>query len=123
MRSRLTINGFSTKVSLGCSPEERSAPQEVVFDIQFPFNEPPPGEKTDQLEDTLCYSDVCEVILGTLENESFQLVENIAYRVSEAFKNKYEQRDFYLRVHKVRPPIPNLKGGVSYEIFYSKQTY
>ncbi len=121
MHSQLSIHSYVTKVSLGCSQEERSSPQEVIFDIHFPFKEPPPGEITDRLTDTLCYGEVCELVEKTIENKSFHLVEHIACKISHELKMHFAMRPFHLKVHKVSPPIERLKGGVTYEIFYSPE--
>jgi dihydroneopterin aldolase len=121
MHSQLAIHSYVTKVSLGCSQEERSELQEVVFDITFPFKEPPPGETTDRLADTLCYAQVCELVEKTMENKSFQLVEHIAYKISDKLQIHFPMRPFQLKVHKLSPPIERLNGGVTYEIFYSPE--
>jgi len=99
---------------LGCSPEERDVLQEVCFTVKMQFPSSPLGEKTDRLEDTLCYGEVCETLRNFIVNRKFHLVEKMARDCFFVLQKKYPSVAICLTLHKVRPPIEGLKGGVEY---------
>lgn len=112
--SFLRVKNLSLQVHLGCTAEERASTQEIRVDVAFRFNEPPPGEKTDRLEDTLCYAEVCAALKNHLAGREFNLVEKIGCDFHRILKARFPNVQSQVKVHKVRPPVDDLLGGVEY---------
>ena len=112
----LTVDDLVLQVSLGCLEEERQIPQDVRISLEFRFIETPPeGFYSDRLSDTLCYAEICEAVSQHIQKKSYHLIEKIAadtYSIAKAFAQG--KALVALRVHKVNPPVPNLRGGTTY---------
>jgi dihydroneopterin aldolase len=115
--SLLTVNDFRVSVFLGCEAEERQVRQEVRFDVVFAFSHPPQGCLSDRLDQTICYSAVCNAIRNEAEGKEYLLIEKLGWDVHEAVQRLLPTgAEFGLRVMKLRPPVPNLFGGASFYI-------
>lgn len=109
----LSIRRLHTWVRLGCSAEERSVPQEVEVDLEISFPAVPDGVRTDRLEDTICYGDVCADITEASRAGEFALIEKLAGDVMKRIRDRVGRGyGLKLSIHKLRPPIDNLRGGV-----------
>lgn len=98
---------------MGCTAEERSMLQEVEFDIRVKFAADPVGCRTDRLEDTVCYSDLSDAVTEVAGSRPFLLVESLAAEAFNALKESIGPGHLIrVSVHKLRPPIHNLRGGV-----------
>ena len=113
-RSRLNINELCLPVHLGCSPEEKSAPQEVCFSIEVEFPKPPPGETTDRLKDTICYDEICKTLRDYIKDRPFNLIEKLARESLSVLRKKYPSVLIRLTLYKKAPPVERLKEGVQY---------
>lgn len=113
----MRIRDLRLKARLGCSAEERSVPQEVRVSIEFRFSEAPRGAESDALKDTICYARVSESLVEHLRGREYSLIEKMAADFHGILKSMIEERaEISLAVHKVRPPIEGLLGGVEYRI-------
>ena len=111
----LRLDGLSLQVHLGCTQEERRAPQEVRLSVEFRFEIPPAGAVSDRLEDTVCYAEVSSALKAELETGEFNLIEKLgcdAYRIVKSIAG--ENVSVAMSAHKVRPPVVGLEGGTTY---------
>lgn len=115
MYSLLEIKSLILPVHIGISPEEREEAQEIAFHIKVGFTQALKDEQTDKLENSVCYFKVCEQIKKITQENTFFLIEKLAFSVLTELKTLLPS-DVKVRVsvHKIKPPIPSLKGGVSY---------
>ena len=115
MNSILEIKSLTLPVRLGRSLKERESPQEVVFHITIGWPSPLTEEQTDHLKDSACYFTICERVRKLSTQQSFSLIERLAGAVWEDLKAFLpKETSLKVCVHKVKPPVPFLKGGVSY---------
>lgn len=113
----MRINDLSLSVKLGCSPEERAIPQEIRVSAELRFFEEPKGVWSDDLRETVCYAQICEVLREHVERKEFQLVEKLAGDFYHLVKCLVEHRaEISLIVHKVKPPVPGLLGGFEFRV-------
>ena len=112
--SRLSLNDLSLLVHLGCSAKERSTLQEVTLSVEMEFFKPPLGEKTDQIEDTFCYGEICNTLKNFVKEKHFHLIEKMARECLSLLRKKYPLTLIRLTLHKKNPPIEDLSGGVKY---------
>ena len=110
----LKLKDLRLFVHLGCSAAERENRQEVALSASFQFKESPPGEKTDQLQDTLCYAKASQELKCLVELKEYQLVESLGYESYQLLKNLFPHSMVQVEVHKLHPPVENLRKGVVY---------
>lgn len=105
-------------MSLGCTKEEQSLTQPVLFNIEILFTSKVLAETTDQLQDSLDYVALTDTIKTAAEKKSYHMVEHLGFNVAEALKNKirgqYEGSTLIVRAHKLRAPVKNLRDGVEW---------
>ncbi len=111
----LEIKSLVLPVHIGRTREERLNTQDVSFNIFLVLPARLKGEKTDEFKDSVCYFKICERIRQLSSQNKFFLIEKLAF---EVFTDLKTELPFFTKiqvsVHKLNPPVPNLKGGVSY---------
>jgi len=117
-QSEMKIKNYEAWVSLGCSKEEQSLTQPVLFNIEISFTSKVLAETTDQLQDSLDYVALTDTIKAAAEKKSYHMVEHLGLSVAEALKNKingqYSGSTLIVRTHKLRAPVKNLHDGVEW---------
>jgi dihydroneopterin aldolase len=71
---------------------------------------------TDQLTDTIDYSEVFNVIREVVEGKAFSLVERLAADLADKLLDKFEAYRVTLKVRKLAPPIPGKIKFIEVEI-------
>lgn len=120
----LRIQDLSFQVSLGCLPDERAVPQEVRVHVEFRFFQAPTAVHSDALAETLCYADLSEALKDVCTGREFKLIEKLALDFHKRIQTFLETSSipeasrilFAVTVHKVAPPVPEIKGGTFYRI-------
>ena len=110
----LFIEDLKVMAHVGCDPSERNRLQDIRVDLEFRFKKPK-AHLTDNLNDTVCYSDVCDAVKNVCEAKEFRLIEALAYELSLAVK-KITKVPFSIKVRKLAPPVEDLYGGSHYRI-------
>ena len=78
----------------------------------------PPGCETDNLEGTVSYADVYEVLKTEFDKPS-DLLEHLVARISRRIRERWPQLlSLTVKIRKVAPPIPNFQGSASVTIKY-----
>lgn len=114
---QLTIRDYSLWCHLGCSPEEREPQQEVRISLSLGFAQLPHACKSDQLSDTICYAEICRQMNLLVKEKHFQTVEHLSFAIREQLAQYLKTENTWrLTLHKVKPPIDGLLGGVTFEI-------
>ena len=115
--SFLEFRGARLAVRLGCGAEERAFPQAVDLDVAIRFADPPAACESDKLEDTVCYADLVAVARARVAGHEFKLVEHLAHELLAALRPLTPPgTELWLRVTKLRPPVADLAGGVSFSL-------
>lgn len=113
----LSVNDYSFFCSLGCLPDERAQLQEVRASIKIEFSRLPQVCDSDELVDTICYSDLCNAIKKVAEAKSFKTIEHLSHEIHLRIRQIIAKEHRWLLVlQKVKPPIDGLKNGVSFQI-------
>lgn len=116
MTGTLSVREYSIGVHLGCTAHEREKPQEVRVSLTLRFQTLPMACESDRLSDTVCYAKLCEIVRDASEQKHFETVEHLGWRIHEALKGLPSARVCRVVIHKVRPPIEDLRGGVRFEL-------
>jgi dihydroneopterin aldolase len=116
--SVMRINDYEVWVSLGCSQEEQSYKQPVLFNLEIEFHVPVRGELSDQLTDAIDYVAVTDLLKLSAESKSYRLIESMCFEATEKVSAYLKQHQVVgllkLSVLKQRPPVLNLNSGVSW---------
>ncbi len=115
--SVLEFSRARLRICIGCTAEERAVPQDVDLDVAIRFAAPPRACETDQLTDTVNYSDLIMAARDLCAKREFKLVERLAAELhAKLLAELPPDAELWLRVTKLRPPVEDLHGGVSFSI-------
>lgn len=110
--TQLAINNLALEVNLGWPDAERKKQQTILLDLTIEFNEPPIACSSDELKDTVCYSELILQIKREIDAKPFHLIEHLGAEVYKIAK-AYIPFDCKIAVRISKfPEIPGLAGGV-----------
>jgi dihydroneopterin aldolase len=111
----IRLEGMEFYAYHGVFPEERTLGQRFVVDVALRL----PLQKSglsDDLRDTLDYSEVYRVIRDVVEGERHRLVETVAERIAQQILDRYPVDCVRVCVRKSAPPFPGPLRGVAVDI-------
>ena len=115
--SELEIRAARLHVRLGCGEAERAEPQDVDLAVRVRFAAPPTACETDELGDTVCYAKLVDQARELVAGREFRTVEHLAYAIARRLRGELpDGAGLEVRVTKLRPPIAELEGGVSFAL-------
>ena len=88
----------------GVLPEEQVRPQPFQVDVEFIVDVTAAGE-SDELEDTVDYSAVCEAVSRVVTSEQYRLLERLATRIAEVCRADPRVVGVVVEVRKLHPPV------------------
>lgn len=101
---KIELLGMRFKAFHGCLPEERENGGEYIVDFRCSIN-PESAIKTDDLEETLDYSEIYRIIAGQMAIPS-NLLEHVAGRMRNAIEDAFPYlKEFEISVSKLNPPV------------------
>jgi dihydroneopterin aldolase len=108
--SILHIRKLRLMVHLGCTAEERKTLQPVELDIMLRFHGLPAGTESDNLSETICYSEIAGLLRELISKKEFNLIERLALKE----KIPTASAETWISAVKLNPPVQDLNGGVSF---------
>ncbi len=100
----------------GASAEERRIGHRFAADVILHLDLAHAG-RSDSLELTIDYRDVCRQVLSVGEGTPVTLVETLAERIAAACLNHYPAvAEVEVRVRKLQPPLPAIVGAAEVAI-------
>ena len=88
----------------GVNPEERTLGQPYVVDMEVELDLGPAG-RSDQLEDTVSYTQLYRVAQKVMEGQPKNLLEAAAETIAQQTLEQFPVNAVRVRVRKPRPPI------------------
>ncbi len=113
--SVIELNDLRLKVNLGVGEEERSKAQDVMVNLKF-FSENKPGACiSDNINDTICYHKMSDLVKEFVREKEFKLLEYLCYEMYQSLR-KYvgQETKIWIKIEKCNPPIENLLGSTSF---------
>ncbi len=103
----IELRGLTALGVCGALPEEqdRAQPLEVDLDIHADLG---PSGASDDLDDTIDYGAVCELVERVVTTERFQLLERLAARIAEVVLSDDRVQGVTVAVRKLRPPVAQI---------------
>lgn len=114
----LLIPGLRLWISLGCGIEEKTNLQPVDIDIRINFSQEPIGCHSDRLDDVVCYKSLTELVIESVKNRSFDLIEFLAAHIFEAITTQLNGLDgsvVEIVVTKPNHPVPHVQKGIVFK--------
>ena len=119
--SQLSIIDYELSVHIGISAKERELKQKILVSIMINFKNFPRATITDNVNDTLCYHNICDK-LKLLNDKVFSTIEYLCQQVYNLLYEIIEPNYFQLEVRKF-PVIENLKGSVKFILANNTNNY
>lgn len=103
----IEVRGLTAVGVCGALPEEqeRAQPLEVDLDIRADLAA---AGASDDLDDTVDYGAVCELVERVVTTERFQLLERLAARIAEVVLSDDRVQGVTVAVRKLRPPVSQI---------------
>ena len=84
---------------IGITEEERRAEQELLIDVEL-FSDIKKASKTDDIKDTINYSDVYDSLKEIAGKKEFNLIEAIAEEIADKILNEFPVGKVFVRIKK-----------------------
>ena len=110
------LRGMEFYAYHGALPEEQVLGQRFIIDIDL-FSDLRQAGISDQVEDTIHYGEVYQVIKECVQGDHHQLLEHLAEDIAQRVLSKFTCTSLRLEVHKPQAPIPGIFRDVSVEIW------
>lgn len=114
-RDKIILRGIRFHGYHGTSESERKIGQKYEIDVELIRSLATAG-CTDDLEHTVDYAEVVELIVETGTEKSFHLIETLAERSASSILNRFPVDEVRITVKKLSPPIKHPLFYVAVEI-------
>jgi 7,8-dihydroneopterin aldolase/epimerase/oxygenase len=97
---RLVASGYCGVLA---EEQQRAQPLEIDLDIRADLGR---AGATDDVDDTVDYGAVCDMVERVVRTERFALLERLAYRLADVVLGDERVESVTVAVRKLRPPVP-----------------
>jgi dihydroneopterin aldolase len=104
-RVEVDLRGISIYTHHGVSDAEQEVGQRLEFDLSFDVPDCD-AVLTDRIEDTVDYSDVCDIVALAATERSYRTLERLAQVVGQRLIERYGCNSVRVRASKPEPPLP-----------------
>lgn len=113
----IKLENLSFMACHGVLPEEKITPQQFILDVAVHLTYGENVDLGDNLEKTLNYVQVYDIIKHIMMQEQYDLIESICLRVGKKIVTAFPQmvESVNVAVTKVNPPIEGFVGTVKCE--------
>lgn len=121
-KDKILIKGLHCSIRLGVKKEEQEVRRNCEVDVVLYFDLSEAG-RTDDLEKTVNYSKVIDLIQALAAEVQYKLLESFAHRLfAEIFRHTPATR-VRLRVKKMNPPIEGRFEYVGVDLARNREEY
>jgi dihydroneopterin aldolase len=98
------IQGLEVYGHHGVAEEEKVLGQRLVYDVRLTIEECR-ATQTDEVTDTIDYTEVLDLIVEVATTKSYSLLERLAQATAEAILVKFPVDEVWVQVTKPHPPV------------------
>jgi dihydroneopterin aldolase len=109
------LRGLSIYTHHGVSEAEQEVGQRLEFDLSFDVPDCD-AVLTDRIEDTVDYSEVCDIVALAATERSYRTLERLAQVVGQRLIERYGCHSVRVRASKPEPPLPLAIQEVGVEV-------
>ena len=110
------LRGLEFYAYHGVLPEEQVLGKRFLIDMDI-FSDLRQAGSSDQVEDTIHYGEVYQVIKACVTEDRHQLLEHLAEEIAQRVLEQFSCASVRVEVHKPQAPIPGIFRDVSVEIW------
>lgn len=114
-RVEVDLRGLSIYTHHGVTEAEQEVGQRLEFDVSFDVPDCD-AVLTDRLEDTIDYSEVCDIVALAATERSYRTLERLAHVVGQRLIERYGCESVRVRAAKPEPPLPLALQEVAVEV-------
>lgn len=104
-RVEVDLRGISIYTHHGVSDAEQEVGQRLEFDLSFDVPDCD-AVLTDRIEDTIDYSEVCDIVVLAATERSYRTLERLAQVIGQRLIERYSCESVRVRASKPEPPLP-----------------
>ncbi|PLX15267.1 MAG: dihydroneopterin aldolase [Candidatus Muiribacterium halophilum] len=105
----------------GTAPEEKALGQKFIVDLEI-WADVIDGAKEDDLEKTVNYVEIYNMVKEIVENNDFKLLEALALNITEnIFLLNKKISKIHIRIKKPSVPIPGMTGWSETELLKERE--
>ncbi len=119
MADKILIHGANFFGRHGVTDEERRVGGRYVVDLELTYDLARAGA-SDDLHDTISYSEVYRVARDIVEGQSFRLIEALAETIARIVLARFPAEGVLVRVKKQPPPVAGIIDYTGVEIFRAR---
>jgi 7,8-dihydroneopterin aldolase/epimerase/oxygenase len=99
------LRGLSIYTHHGVTDAEQEVGQRLEFDLTLDVPHCD-AVLTDRVEDTVDYSEVCDIVALAATERSYRTLERVCQVVAERLMERFECQEVLVRAAKPEPPLP-----------------
>jgi 7,8-dihydroneopterin aldolase/epimerase/oxygenase len=115
------IRGLSIYTHHGVTEAEREVGQRLELDVSFDVPDCD-AVLTDRLEDTVDYSEVCDIVALAATERNYKTLERLCHVIAERLMERFACESVRVRAAKPEPPIPLAIEEVAVEVSHELDT-
>lgn len=119
--AEVELRGLSIYTHHGVTEAEQEVGQRLEFDVSFDVPDCD-AVLTDRIEDTIDYSQVCDIVALAATERSYRTLERLAQVVGERLMERYGCESVRVRASKPEPPLPLAIQEVAVEVTQERAT-
>jgi dihydroneopterin aldolase len=112
---QVELRGISIYTHHGVTEAEREVGQRLEVDVSFDVPECD-AVLTDRVEDTVDYSQVCDIVVLAATERSYRTLERLGQVICERLMERFDVRSVHVRAAKPEPPLPVTVGEAAVEV-------
>jgi 7,8-dihydroneopterin aldolase/epimerase/oxygenase len=114
-RVEVDLRGISIYTHHGVSDAEQEVGQRLEFDLSFDVPDCD-AVLTDRIEDTIDYSEVCDIVALAATERNYRTLERLAQVIGQRLIERYGCDSVRVRAAKPEPPLPLSLQEVGVEV-------
>ena len=116
----IEVRGLSVYTHHGVSEAEREVGQRLEIDVSLQLADCD-AALTDRLEDTVDYSEVCDVVAVAATERSYRTLERLCHVIGERLLERFRCEAVRVRAAKPEPPLTLPVGEVAVEVVRGRE--
>ena len=117
----IEIRGLSIYTHHGVTDAEREIGQRLEIDVSFDVPDCD-AVLTDRLEDTVDYSEVCDIVALGATERSYRTLERLCHVIGERLMDRFACESVRVRAAKPEPPLPLAVEEVAVEVVHERSS-
>jgi dihydroneopterin aldolase len=112
----IEVSGLSLYTHVGVTEAEREVGQRLLVDLRLDVGDCD-ATITDRLEDTIDYSQVCQMANLVAQQRSYRTLERLCAAIADKLLDSYDAQAVWVKAAKPEPPMALPVSEVSVEVW------